>query len=318
MQSHSENPLPEMKIEHPPLPEMKIEHPPLPEMKIEHPRSPNPLKRSRETSLEGNSCDFEDDDRRSIENASKELVLYKPDEADSKTEPVPDTKEHTSVSFPSSTSHSSRSAPSIGAFTVQCSRCFKWRLLPTKEKYEEIRENILLDPFFCEKAEEWGRKVSCDDAPDISQDGSRLWAIDKPSIARPPPGWERLLRIRAEGGSKFADVYYVAPCGKRMRSMVEIQKYMSDHPEYLTQGVSFSQFSFQCPRPLQENYVKKRLPRLPASVNDSPVCLPAPINDSPARFPAPVDNSSYRLPELSVNDSHAHFPDPEIVEEANP
>lgn len=92
-------------------------------------------------------------------------------------------------------------------------------------------------------------------------------------------------------------------------------RYMSDHPEYLTQGVSFSQFSFQCPRPLQENYVKKRLPRLPASVNDSPVCLPAPINDSPARFPAPVDNSSYRLPELSVNDSHAHFPDPEIVEE---
>lgn len=187
MQSHSENPLPEVKIE--------------------HPRSPNPLKRSRETSLEGNPCDFDDDDSRSTENASKEMVLYKPDEAGSKTEPVPDIKEHTSVSFPSSAPHSSRLAPSIGAFTVQCSRCFKWRLLPTKEKYEEIRENILHDPFYCEKAEEWGRKVSCDDAPDISQDGSRLWAIDKPSIARPPPGWERLLRIRAEGGSKFADVY---------------------------------------------------------------------------------------------------------------
>lgn len=110
-------------------------------------------------------------------------------------------------------------------------------------------------------------------------------------------------------------------------------RYMADHPEYLAQGVSFSQFSFQCPRPLQENYVKKRLPRLPASVNDSPArlpasfndspaCLPPPINDSPACFSAPVNDSSYRLPELSVNDNHAHFPamakeisDLEIIEE---
>ncbi|CAN1340340.1 Methyl-CpG-binding domain-containing protein 2 [Linum perenne] len=101
----------------------------------------------------------------------------------------------------------SRVLPSVGAFTVQCANCFKWRLIPTQEKYEEIREHILERPFYCEAAREWRPNVSCDDPEDISQDGSRLWAIDKPNIAQPPRGWQRLLHIRGEGCSKFADVY---------------------------------------------------------------------------------------------------------------
>lgn len=100
-----------------------------------------------------------------------------------------------------------RVLPSIGAFTVQCANCFKWRLIPTKEKYEEIREHIMAQPFLCETAREWRPDISCDDPPDITQDGDRLWAIDKPNIAQPPPGWNRLLRIRGEGSTKFADVY---------------------------------------------------------------------------------------------------------------
>jgi hypothetical protein len=97
-------------------------------------------------------------------------------------------------------------SPTIGAFTVQCARCFKWRLLPTKEKYEEIRERIIQQPFVCKRAQEWRPNVMCDDPEDISQDGSRIWAIDKPNIAQPPRGWERQIRIRGEGGTKFADV----------------------------------------------------------------------------------------------------------------
>lgn len=31
-----------------------------------------------------------------------------------------------------------------------------------------------------------------------------------------------------------------------------------DHPEYMTDGVTLSRFSFQIPKPLQENYVRKR------------------------------------------------------------
>ncbi|XP_059637209.1 uncharacterized protein LOC132279298 [Cornus florida] len=59
--------------------------------------------------------------------------------------------------------------------------------------------------------------------------------------------------------------YYVAPSGKRLRSMVEIQRHLLEHPEYMAKGVTMSQFSFQIPRPLQENYVRKRPTRLTGS-----------------------------------------------------
>ncbi|KAK4757249.1 hypothetical protein SAY87_007376 [Trapa incisa] len=157
---------------------------------------------------------------------------------------------------------------SIGDYAAQCAACFKWRLVPTKEKYEEIREKVLEIPFFCWTAGQWRSDVSCNVPEDISQDGSRIWAIDKPNIPRPPAGWERLLRIRARGGTKFADVYYLAPSGKKLRSSVEIQKYLVEHPEYITAGVTMQQFSFKVPRPLEEDYVRKR-PRISASYDES-------------------------------------------------
>lgn len=40
---------------------------------------------------------------------------------------------------------------------------------------------------------------------------------------------------------------------------------MQEHPEYTSDGVSLSQFSFQIPKPLRDDYVRKRPPRLPAS-----------------------------------------------------
>ncbi|XP_039071857.1 methyl-CpG-binding domain-containing protein 2-like isoform X3 [Hibiscus syriacus] len=147
---------------------------------------------------------------------------------------------------------SSRLLPSVGAFTVQCDRCFKWRLIPTKEKYEEIREHILENPFVCVTAREWRPDISCDDPTDISQDGSRLWAIDKPNIAQPPPGWQRLLRIRATIKHQQE-----RDCGQWWRYLIE-------HPEYAT-GVNLSRFSFQIPKPLQEDYVRKRPARQTAS-----------------------------------------------------
>lgn len=101
-------------------------------------------------------------------------------------------------------------SPTIGAFTVQCANCFKWRLIPTEAKYEQIREHISEQPFFCETGREWRPELCCDDPPDITQDGSRLWAIDKPNIAKAPRGWRRLLRFRGEGSTKFADVYVLS------------------------------------------------------------------------------------------------------------
>ncbi|KAL2536340.1 Methyl-CpG-binding domain-containing protein 2 [Forsythia ovata] len=144
---------------------------------------------------------------------------------------------------------------SVRAYTIQCANCSKWRFIPTKQKYEQIRETIAELPFHCETAREWRPEITCDDEPDLVKDGSWRWAIDKPCIPQPPRGWQRILRIRAEGGSKFADVYvcnsfkitfkalsngnailtllsgvifldryYDAPSGKRLRSMSEIQR----------------------------------------------------------------------------------------------
>ncbi|CAO2817979.1 unnamed protein product [Amaranthus hypochondriacus] len=195
----------------------------------------------------------DDDEPEETLNNNKQIVLYDPSV---NGVPQPDPIQ---IKEPGS----QKILPSVGAFTVQCAVCFKWRLIPTKEKYEEIREHILEQPFSCDLAKEWRPEISCDVEGDIEQDNSRLWAIDTPNIAQPPPGWERELRIRGEGSSKFADVYYIAPSGKRLRSMVEVQKFLFQHPEYMAQGVTLSQFSFRIPKPLQENYVRKRTARLP-------------------------------------------------------
>lgn len=229
--------------------------------------SQNPMNASS-AGEQVDTCTEEDD----YENAENQLVLYDPSINDvpvTDQSPPPTLRK---ILFPNHSSYvQQRVLPSVGAFTVQCANCFKWRLVPSKEKYEEIREHILENPFFCETAREWRPDISCDDPPDITQDGSRLWAIDKPNIAQPPPGWERLLRIRGEGSSKFADVYYVAPSGKRLRSMVDIQKYLDEHPEYITEDVKMQQFSFQIPKPLQEDYVRKRsLRATPPQVDPSP------------------------------------------------
>ncbi|KAG1364534.1 methyl-CpG-binding domain-containing protein 2 [Cocos nucifera] len=254
--------------------------------------SPLPSKSSRKRSLDNAEVDAESGGDQVIESASNQLVLYNPDASDSgqhALEVTHYTENHTSslqnFTVPNS---SSRVLPFVGAFTVQCASCFKWRLIPTKEKYEEIRETILQEPFVCERAREWRPDISCEDPTDISQDGSRLWAIDKPNIAQPPRGWERLLRIRGEGSTKFADVYYVSPSGKKLRSMVEVEKYLKDHPE---DGVNKSQFSFQIPKPLHENYVRKRSSRATNPCDGAGLGLPRPLEPedvNPLSWAAPT------------------------------
>ncbi|XP_051149009.1 methyl-CpG-binding domain-containing protein 2 [Andrographis paniculata] len=195
-----------------------------------------------------------------------------------------------------------RVLPSVGAFTVQCANCFKWRLIPTKEKYEEIREHILEHPFYCETGREWRPDISCNDPPDITQDGSRLWAIDKPSIAQPPPGWQRLLRIRSEGSSKFADVYYASPSGKRLRSMVEVQRYLDENPGYKEEGISLSKFSFQIPRPLREDYVRKRQTPIPTRATSEQPEQDGNHHGTPESFdPAQVKPISWMSPQVDTD-----------------
>jgi hypothetical protein len=99
-----------------------------------------------------------------------------------------------------------RVLPSVGAFAIQCASCMKWRLAPSKEHYERIRQSILETPFYCSSGRAWNPKASCDAPPELSDDSKYLWAIDKPNIPLAPEGWQRLLVIRGAGASKFADM----------------------------------------------------------------------------------------------------------------
>lgn len=264
--------------------------------------SSRPLLRSQKKSQDHTKNDAEDSNSQLSGTSANQLVVFKPssssgDDLNSSSNHIVDHPIPLNAAAPNPPN---RTLPSVGAFTVQCASCFKWRLIPTKEKYEQIRESILQVPFVCEKAREWRPDISCDDPPDILQDGSRLWAIDKPNIAQPPPGWDRQLRIRGEGGTRFADVYYVAPSGKKLRSMVEIQRYLEDHPEYAESGVNISQFSFQIPKPLQENYVKKRTARLLNAGDGSGLGLsglPEPVEAFPLSWAAPPTHQEEEMEE---------------------
>ena len=139
------------------------------------------------SSSEDDSQETQNGDNLYNGNASKQLVVYDPAANGTVDSTPPGPIQGRPPPAPRFSS--SRVLPSVGAFTIQCANCFKWRLIPTKEKYEEIREHILENPFVCETARDWRPDISCDDPTDISQDGSRLWAIDKPNISHPPPSW---------------------------------------------------------------------------------------------------------------------------------
>ncbi|RCV31860.1 hypothetical protein SETIT_6G211800v2 [Setaria italica] len=198
-----------------------------------------------------------DTDGDQYDGASQQVVIYGNDKSVMGQDEQSESHFTLEPSKPSKTPKRA-SGKKIGAFAVQCAKCQKWRLVSTKEKYEEIRERIREDPFVCEKAREWKPDVTCNDPSDVSQDGSKLWAIDKPDIAQAPQGWERLIKIRGEGSTKFADVYYRSPTGIQLRSTNEVEKYLAEHPEYVAQGVDLSHFSFKSPAPLQKDYVRKR------------------------------------------------------------
>lgn len=141
-------------------------------------------------------------------------------------------------------------ASPVTLHAVQCARCMKWRIIPTKKLYEAIREHILEEPWVCESASSWRSELRCDLPADIKQDRTMLWAIDKPNLPSAPVGWERQITVRTDGSSKFADVYYLSPQGAKLRSKVEIEKYISGHPGCVPPKTTMNQFSFAIPRPL--------------------------------------------------------------------
>ena len=132
----------------------------------------------------------QDDTEHSSESASSDIVPYENGHGENPL-PVP----------PKGIKHS------IDTYAVQCGKCWKWRLVPTKMKYEEIRVKSRQVCFSCEHVHGWKPGVSCDDPADISQDDG-FWVIDRDKPYHPPAplGWERIITIRSEGCSKFSDV----------------------------------------------------------------------------------------------------------------
>lgn len=249
-------------------------------------------KGTDQNTVDVSSSDYstEDDERiPSYDDSRKQMVLYDPSlngrsgaiEAVQNPEPRSASRQFID---------NRKVVPEVGAFTVQCANCFKWRLIPDQERYEVIREHITDNPFTCETTREWDREISCDEPTDLEQDGTRIWAIDKPNIAQPPPGWKRLLRLRSEGSSKFADVYYTSPTGTKLRSIPDVQRYLDNHPEY-KQVAEVSRFSFQIPRPLRENYVRKRSTQMPAPGSLGPAAV------EPIAWAGPEENLDLQLAE---------------------
>ncbi|XP_072958684.1 methyl-CpG-binding domain-containing protein 4-like [Typha angustifolia] len=138
-----------------------------------------------------------------------------------------------------------RTKDSIGAYAVQCGKCFKWRLIPTKEEFETIRENFIEDPWFCDKKP----KFSCDDPGDIEYDSSRIWVVDKPNLPKTPPNTERMLIMRKDL-SKM-DTYYIMPNGKKVRGIGDVEKFLEAHPEYRG-TLPISSFSFTPPKVMED------------------------------------------------------------------
>ncbi|EMS50154.1 Methyl-CpG-binding domain-containing protein 2 [Triticum urartu] len=148
----------------------------------------------------------------------------------------------------------------ISTYSVQCSTCQKWRVLPSKLKYEQIRENIIQVPFSCKYVHGWKPQVTCHDPTDIPEDNGMAWAIDIPCIPQTPLG------------------YYISPAGIKIRSKKEVERYLEDNPDYAA-DLHLSQFSFKVPKP-------PNCPRQSELIE--PTEVPPPVHEDPVHNYMPV------------------------------
>ncbi|KAK9732942.1 hypothetical protein RND81_04G033100 [Saponaria officinalis] len=125
--------------------------------------------------------------------------------------------------------------------------------MSTEEEYEKIRCKLLEEPFLCSTMP----NISCQDPADIEKDASRTWVIDKPNIPQTPSGFKRKLVLRRDF-SKL-DAHYVTPTGKKLRSSLEVGKFLEENPAM--KGVSASDFSFTVPKVVEETIPKEVLER---------------------------------------------------------
>ncbi|KAF7818279.1 methyl-CpG-binding domain-containing protein 4-like [Senna tora] len=129
---------------------------------------------------------------------------------------------------------------SIDVYAAQCKECLKWRVIDSEGEFEEIRQKVIEEPFYCNKK----ANTSCEDPADIDYDASRTWVIDKPNLPKTPQGFKRSLVLRKDY-SKL-DPYFIAPTGKKLRTRNEMASFLNEHPE--VKNVSASDFDFSTPK----------------------------------------------------------------------
>eukprot|EP00271_Cylindrocystis_brebissonii_P003668 TRINITY_DN14885_c0_g1_i1.p1 TRINITY_DN14885_c0_g1~~TRINITY_DN14885_c0_g1_i1.p1 ORF type:complete len:329 (+),score=76.41 TRINITY_DN14885_c0_g1_i1:279-1265(+) len=187
----------------------------------------------------------------------------------------------------------------LTTFTVQCATCYKWRKVPSLDLYEDIRAHVSKRPFYCEQTAQWpdSEARTCDSPPDLVQDGTLLWAMDRHDIPKPPPNWRRRIVVR--GGStnnKFSDVYYHSPCGKSLRSVNDVEKFLGEHPEYKQQGVTLKMFSFTSPRAMPSDLPTGPLPAAPPGGGTKRGAAATPPLAPPAKRPIEPRESGAQPP----------------------
>ncbi|KAL3626047.1 Methyl-CpG-binding domain protein 4 [Castilleja foliolosa] len=136
------------------------------------------------------------------------------------------------------------STKTVEMWSVQCGECFKWRIIPTQEEYEQIRSKFIEDPFVCTNKS----GVSCDDPADLEYDKSQIWVIDKPNLPKTPPGFKRRMVMRSDYSRM--DCYYSTPDGKKLRATTDVVKFLDQHPEYKN-DISANDFSFTSPKVME-------------------------------------------------------------------
>ncbi|KAL8028988.1 hypothetical protein ABFS82_14G196100 [Erythranthe guttata] len=136
----------------------------------------------------------------------------------------------------------------VEIWSAQCGECFKWRIIPSEDEYEEIRSKFIEDPFVCSKK----AGVCCNDGADIEYDKSRTWVIDKPNTPKTPAGFKRRMVMR--GCESRIDCYYKTPNGKKqLRSPTDVSNFLTSYPEYNINGhISLQHFSFNAPKIMQD------------------------------------------------------------------
>ncbi|KAL6858962.1 hypothetical protein ACP4OV_017964 [Aristida adscensionis] len=209
----------------------------------------------------------------------------------------------------------------IDIYAAQCAKCFKWRIVPTKEKYEAFRAESVGDLFVCEKAIEWKPDITCNDPADIYPDDSTCrWAMDKHNIPQAPPQWERLIKIRGEGGTKFADVYYVSPNGKTLRSSIEVEIFIPMKPSqhaYLVLSLDIRAMKLYTETGLSDTVLPNIILLLSKwFLKDNPRYVEEGVKLSQFSFKAPTDYVKKRL-KMSQNDG-AHTTSTLQPEEVQP